>query len=42
MFGASIESYVKDCNICWALKLVKHKLYGKLQFFSVSTYQWKD
>ena len=28
--------------MCLALKLVRHKRYGDLQFFFVPTHQWKD
>ncbi len=28
---ADVKSYVKRCNVCLALKLIKHKSYGDLQ-----------
>ena len=37
-----VEDYVKGCNVCLALKTVRHKLYGDLQSLSVPTYCWKD
>ena len=37
-----VESYVKGCNVCLALKAVRHKLYGDLQALPVSTHQWKN
>ena len=37
-----VEAYVKGCNVCLALKVVKHKPYGYLQILPVLTYQWKD
>ena len=37
-----VEAYVKGCNVCLALKTVKHKPYGNLQALPVTTYQWKD
>ena len=37
-----VEAYVKGCNVCLALKAVRHKPYSDLQFLPVPTYQWKD
>lgn len=36
---ADTESYVKECNICLASKLVRHKPYDDLQSLLVSTDQ---
>ena len=36
------NDYVKGCNICLALKTIRHKPYGDLQSLPVSTYRWKD
>lgn len=36
--GADDECYMRGCVMCLASKLVKHKLYGNLQFFSVLIY----
>ena len=33
-----VEAYVKGCNICLALKAVKHKPYGNLQTLPIPTY----
>ena len=37
-----IKDYVKGCNICLALKIVRHKPYGDLQSLPMPTYRWKD
>ena len=37
-----VEAYVKGCNVCLALKAVKHKPYGDLQALPVPTHQWKN
>ena len=37
-----IEDYVKRCNVCLALKAVRHKPYGDLQFLPIPTHRWKD
>ena len=34
--------YVKGCDVCLALKAVRHKLYGDCKLFSVSMHQWND
>ncbi len=39
---SDIEAYVKDCDICLALKAVCHKLYRNLQLLSILTLQWKN
>ena len=33
-----VEVYTKDCNICFASKTVRHKLYSNLQALPVPTY----
>ena len=38
----NVKAYVKDCDVCLALKAVHHKPYSDLQSLSVSTHQWKD
>ena len=35
----NVEAYVIGCDICFALKVVKHKLYGDLQLLPVVIYQ---
>ena len=30
-FRKDVKSYVKSCDICLGLKVVKHKLYGSFQ-----------
>ena len=37
-FKANIESYVKGCDVFFVSKVVKHKLYGNLQFFLIPTH----
>ena len=37
-----VKAYIKGCDVCLALKAVKHKPYSNLQALPVSTYQWKD
>ena len=37
-----VEAYIKDCNICLALKTVKNKPNDDLQTLPISTHQWKD
>ncbi len=38
----NVEVYVIGCDVCLALKAVRHKPYGDLQSLPVSTHQWKD
>ena len=38
----NVETYMKGCNVCLLLKLIRHKLYTNLQALPVSTNQWKD
>ena len=37
-----VEAYVKGCDMCLALKAVRHKPYGDLQFLLIPTHSWKD
>ena len=37
-----VEAYVKGCDVCLGLKMVRHKPYGDLQSLLVPTHQWKD
>ena len=37
-----VESYVRECDICLALKAVKHKPYRDLQSLPIPTHWWKD
>ena len=37
-----VKSYVQRCDVCLALKAVKHKPYGDLQFLPIPTHQWKN
>ena len=39
--GKDVETYVKGCDVCLALKAVKHNPYSDLQALLVSNYQWK-
>ena len=37
-----VKAYVKGCDVCLALKAVRHKPYGNLQSLPVPTHRWKD
>ena len=37
-----VKDYVKESNVCLALKAIWHKLYGDLQSLLVFTHYWKD
>ena len=37
-----VKDYVKGCDVCLALKAVRHKPYGDLQSLPISTHRWKD
>ena len=37
-----VENYVKGCDVCLALKAIRHKPYGNLQSLPVPTHRWKD
>ena len=37
-----VKSYVRGCDICLALKAVRHKSYKDLQSLPVPTHRWKD
>ena len=37
-----VKSYVQGCDVCLALKAVKHKPYGDLQSLPIPTHWWKD
>ncbi len=41
-FRRDVETYVIGCDVCLALKAVRHKLYGDLQSLPVPTHWWKD
>ena len=34
-----VEAYIRGCNVCLALKTVRHKPYSDLQALPISTYQ---
>ena len=38
----NVEAYIKGCDVCLALKAVRHKPYGVLQALPVPTHRWKD
>ena len=42
MLRHSVNNYVKGCNVCLALKVVRHKPYDNLQSLPISIYCWKD
>ena len=37
-----VEAYVKDYNVCLALKAVRHKPYSDFQSLPIPTHRWKD
>ena len=37
-----VEDYVRGCDVCLALKAVRHKPYGDLQSLPVPIHCWKD
>ena len=37
-----VKSYVRGCDVCLALKAVRHKPYGDLQSLPISTHRWKN
>ena len=37
-----VDNYVRGCDVCLALKVVRHKPYGDLQSLPVPTHRWKD
>ena len=37
-----IDAYVKDCDVCFESKAMRHKPYGNLQSLLVPIYPWKD
>ena len=37
-----VEPYIKGCDVCLALKAVRHKLYGDLQALPILIHRWKD
>ena len=37
-----VEDYMRGCDICLALKTIRHKPYGDLQSLLVPTHGWKD
>ena len=38
----NVEAYVNGCDVCFASKTARHKLYGDLQSLPVPTHRWKD
>ena len=36
-----VDNYVKGCNVCLALKAIRHKPYSDLHFLLVLTHCWK-
>ena len=41
-FCHDVKAYVKGCDICLALKIVRHKRYSHFQLLPVLMHQWKD
>ena len=37
-FKKDVKTYVKGCDVCFALKTVKHKPYKNLQALPITTY----
>ena len=42
IFRHNVEVYVKGCDVCLALKAIRHNPYSNLQSLSVPTHRWKD
>ena len=42
MLCRDVKNYMKGCDVCLALKTVRHKPYGDLQSLSMATHCWKD
>ena len=42
MLSHDVNNYVKRCDICLALKAVRHKPYNYLQSLPIFTHCWKD
>ena len=41
-FRNNVKAYIKDCNVCLALKAIKHKPYNNVQALFLPTNWWKD
>ena len=37
-----VKSYIRECNVCLASKMVRHRPYGDFQSLLILTHQWKD
>ena len=42
MFRHNVNNYMKECDVCLALKAVRHKPYSDLQSLPIPTHCWKD
>lgn len=42
MLRYNVQTYIKGCNVCLVLKIVKNKLYKDLQFLPGPTYRQKN
>ena len=38
----NVEAYVKGCDVCFALKAIRHKPYSNLQSLPLPTHWWKN
>ena len=38
----NVKAFIKGCNVCLALKIVRYNPYGDLQLLPVPTHWWKD
>ena len=37
-----VKNYIRGCDVCLALKTVRHKPYGDLQSLPIPTHRWKN
>ena len=42
MLRRDVEDYARGCDVCLALKAVRHEPYGDLQSLPIPTHHWKD
>ena len=42
MLHRDVKDYVRRCNVCLALKVVRHKPYSDLQSLPIFTHCWQD
>ena len=42
MLRRDVDNYMSECDVCLALKAVRHKPYGDLKSLLVPIHRWKD